>query len=203
MFLTAAIYLCLARIIVIYGKQYARFAPRTYTIIFICCDVFSLILQATGGGMADTAATPSQGQTGINIMIAGLSFQVVSLTLFTALCADFAWNVRKARDPRSPLQATTSRANIHKFLYGEPSQICFVPGRQLISCSDFSTRGSNHYHLYKILLSCSRIARRLQRHSCKRGGSFHDSGRCNGHHSFNIVNRGTSWTNLWEELGGG
>ncbi|MCJ1389688.1 hypothetical protein MMC18_002545 [Xylographa bjoerkii] len=116
-FLTAAIYLCLARIIVVYGKQYARFAPRTYTIIFISCDIFSLILQATGGGMADTAATSSQGQTGINIMIAGLSFQVVSLTLFAALCADFAWNVRKARDVRAPLQVSSSRAKFHGFLY--------------------------------------------------------------------------------------
>ncbi|MCJ1403836.1 hypothetical protein MMC11_007059 [Xylographa trunciseda] len=116
-FLTAAIYLCLARIIIVYGKQYARFAPRTYTIIFICCDVFSLILQATGGGLADTASTPSAGQSGINIMIAGLSFQVASLTLFVALCVDFAWNVRRARDVRAPLQVSCSRAKFHVFLY--------------------------------------------------------------------------------------
>ncbi|MCJ1282229.1 hypothetical protein MMC26_001552 [Xylographa opegraphella] len=116
-FLTAAIYLCLARIIVVYGRQYARFAPRTYTIFFICCDIFSLVLQATGGGMADTARTPAQEQTGINIMIAGLSFQVVSLTLFVLLCFDFAWNVRKARNIGAPLQIISSRARFHGFLY--------------------------------------------------------------------------------------
>ncbi|MCJ1316820.1 hypothetical protein MMC15_002141 [Xylographa vitiligo] len=116
-FLTAAIYLCLARIIVVYGKQYARFAPRTYTIVFICCDIFSLVLQATGGGIADTSNTPSQGQSGINIMIAGLAFQVASLTLFALLCADFAWNVRKARNVRAPLQVSSSRAKFHGFLY--------------------------------------------------------------------------------------
>ncbi|KAI4196609.1 MAG: hypothetical protein LQ346_003186, partial [Caloplaca aetnensis] len=93
-FITAAIYLSLSRIIVIYGESLARFKPRTYTIIFICCDVFSLVLQAIGGALADTADTHSLQQTGINIMIAGLSFQVVSLSVFMALCADFAWSVR-------------------------------------------------------------------------------------------------------------
>ncbi|KAL8790068.1 MAG: hypothetical protein Q9213_000770 [Squamulea squamosa] len=95
-FLTAAIYLSLSRIILIYGTHLARFKPRTYTIIFICCDVFSLVLQAIGGALADTASTHSLEQTGINIMIAGLVFQVVSLTVFAALCADFFWSVRKS-----------------------------------------------------------------------------------------------------------
>ncbi|KAL8668303.1 MAG: hypothetical protein Q9168_007061, partial [Polycauliona sp. 1 TL-2023] len=58
-FLTAAIYLCLSRIILTYGAHLARFRPRTYTLIFICCDVFSLVLQAVGGGIADTADTKS------------------------------------------------------------------------------------------------------------------------------------------------
>ncbi|KAL8798928.1 MAG: hypothetical protein Q9182_006275 [Xanthomendoza sp. 2 TL-2023] len=94
-FLTAAIYLSLSRIILIHGEHLARFKPRTYTIIFICCDVFSLVLQAIGGALADTADTHSMEQTGINIMIAGLVFQVVSLTVFAILCADFFWSVKK------------------------------------------------------------------------------------------------------------
>lgn len=35
---------------------------------------------------------------GVNIMIAGLSFQVVSLLLFMGLCLDFAWRVRKTSE---------------------------------------------------------------------------------------------------------
>ncbi|KAL8890481.1 MAG: hypothetical protein Q9192_005865 [Flavoplaca navasiana] len=79
-FFAAAIYLSLSRIILTYGSHLARFKPRTYTIIFICCDIFSLVLQAVGGGIADTAETESLSDIGINIMIAGLVFQVVSLT---------------------------------------------------------------------------------------------------------------------------
>ncbi|CAL8583681.1 phospholipid-translocating ATPase rsb1 [Xanthoria parietina] len=94
-FLTAAIYLSLSRIIITYGTSLARFKPRTYTIIFICCDVFSLVLQAVGGAIADTADTKSLTDAGINIMIAGLVFQVVSLTLFAGLCAEFFWSVKK------------------------------------------------------------------------------------------------------------
>ena len=90
-FLSASIYLCLARIVVIFGESIARFRPAFYTVTFICCDFFSLLLQAAGGAIASGANTPSQNQTGINIMIAGLSTQVASLALFLALCAEFAF----------------------------------------------------------------------------------------------------------------
>ena len=90
-FLSASIYLCLARIVVIYGEGISRFRPAFYTVTFICCDLLSLLLQAAGGAIASGANTPSQNQTGINIMIAGLATQVASLTLFLALCAEFAF----------------------------------------------------------------------------------------------------------------
>ena len=73
--------------------------PRTVTIIFMSSDIFSLVLQAVGGAIADTAATPNFKQTGVNLMVAGLSLQVGSLVLFLALCADFgrrAWIRRRA-----------------------------------------------------------------------------------------------------------
>lgn len=98
-FLSAAIYFTLARIVVIYGKHLSRFRPRTYTLIFCSCDLFSLILQAAGGGIASGATTQSQNQMGINIMIAGLSFQVFSLALFAVCCAEFAY--RLWRNPQS------------------------------------------------------------------------------------------------------
>jgi hypothetical protein len=88
-FLSASIYLCLARIVVVFGEGISRFRPAIYTITFICCDFFSLLLQAAGGAIASGANTPSQDQMGINIMIAGLSTQVASLVLFLAFCAEF------------------------------------------------------------------------------------------------------------------
>ncbi|KUJ21592.1 RTA1-domain-containing protein [Mollisia scopiformis] len=95
-FLSAAIYLCLSRIVVLYGTRLSRFSPRTYTITFISCDIFSLVLQAIGGGMASTSNSQSSLHTGEHIMVAGLSFQVASLLLFIGLCTDFAFAVRRA-----------------------------------------------------------------------------------------------------------
>ncbi|CAD6442374.1 b366ed3b-f2fa-4df4-aca4-f86e63795736 [Sclerotinia trifoliorum] len=96
-FLTAAIYLCLSRIVILYGQEISRFRPGTYTIIFCTCDIISLVLQAVGGAIASLADTIDQSDLGKNIMLAGLAFQVFSLILFTILCTDFAWRVHRAK----------------------------------------------------------------------------------------------------------
>jgi hypothetical protein len=49
------------------------------------------LLQAAGGGLASAASHSGKSpDTGDNIMIAGLSLQVVTLLIFMILCADFA-----------------------------------------------------------------------------------------------------------------
>jgi hypothetical protein len=96
-FLSAAIYLCLSRIVILYGAHLSRFKPRTYTIVFCTCDFISLVLQAAGGGIASSADTPSLQDIGKDIMLAGLSFQVCSLILFTICGIDFAFCVRNGK----------------------------------------------------------------------------------------------------------
>lgn len=109
-FLTAAIYLTLARIIPVYGHAYSRFKPRTYTITFITCDFISLLLQAIGGAITSIADSGSSTQNmGVNIMIAGLSFQVVSLFVFISLSADFAFSVFRAKRKGSAFAPQFSR----------------------------------------------------------------------------------------------
>lgn len=96
-FLSAALYLCLARIIIVYGTQLSRFQPRTYTVTFISCDFASLILQSIGGGITATAGDQSISNAGVHIMVAGLALQVFSLVVFMFLCLEFAWYARGAR----------------------------------------------------------------------------------------------------------
>ncbi|KAJ5953448.1 RTA1 domain protein [Penicillium verhagenii] len=93
--------MCLGKIIRIYGEDIARFHPRTYTTFFVSCDITSLILQSAGGALAAiaTESEKSLRQTGINLMIAGLAFQVVSLFLFIILASEFAIRVRKSPKP--------------------------------------------------------------------------------------------------------
>ena len=120
--MSGAIYLCLGRIIVVYGESLSRFKPRTYTFTFMFCDFFSLVLQGTGGGIASTGKTSSTKHAGINIMIAGLSFQVFSLLLFMMLCADYAWNIRKRNSELAP--RSLELRNSFKF---KAFQLCQFP----------------------------------------------------------------------------
>ncbi|KAL4779657.1 RTA1 like protein-domain-containing protein [Aspergillus varians] len=97
-FLTAGIYLTFSRIVVAYGEKISYFKPRTYTITFITFDFVALLLQAAGGAIASSADDDqkSMSDLGINIMIAGLAWQVVSLFIFCALAIHFFLRVRKA-----------------------------------------------------------------------------------------------------------
>ena len=97
-FLTASIYLCISRIVVIYSEAAARFRPRTYTFFFVFCDVVSLVLQGAGGGVAATATTSSQSSTGKSLLVAGLAFQVASLTVFAVACLDLLFLYRNSTD---------------------------------------------------------------------------------------------------------
>jgi hypothetical protein len=67
-FLSACIYLCLARIIVVYGETLSRFKPRFYTIVFCTCDFISLLLQAIGGAIASIATDYSTVSTSSGIV---------------------------------------------------------------------------------------------------------------------------------------
>lgn len=95
--LTAGIYLCLGRVIVAIGSENSRLKPKMYTYVFVGCDVLSLILQGVGGGMAATGKDAAGSQRGVNIMIAGLISQVVTMSGFLALWGDFVLRTRRAR----------------------------------------------------------------------------------------------------------
>lgn len=88
-FLAAGIYFNLSRIVVVFGTQNSRIPPPWYPRIFITCDVISLVLQAAGGAMASVAEDKAGSDRGKNIMIAGLVFQVVTMTAFITLAVDF------------------------------------------------------------------------------------------------------------------
>ncbi|KIW83722.1 hypothetical protein Z517_02968 [Fonsecaea pedrosoi CBS 271.37] len=108
-FLTAAIYLCLSRIITIHSVQLSLLKPRTIACIFVACDFVSLLLQAAGGAIASTADDDKSNQLGINVMIAGLASQVVSLAIFVAICGHFAWKVFK-----NPTKLSSEHARLRR-----------------------------------------------------------------------------------------
>lgn len=65
-----------------------------YTYIFISCDVVSILLQCAGGAISAIADGESLINIGVDVMVAGLAFQVFTLLVFFLLAAEFFWKVR-------------------------------------------------------------------------------------------------------------
>ena len=101
-FITAAIYICLGRIITIFSVRLSLLKPKWITIIFVVADIIALVLQAGGGAITSSADDEEGNQLGIDVMIAGLASQVVSLVLFCAICGYFAWRVFQSPSQLDP-----------------------------------------------------------------------------------------------------
>ncbi|KAK8078741.1 RTA1 domain protein [Apiospora phragmitis] len=118
-FITASMYLCLARLVHIIDPalQYTRLRPMMYTWIFVTFDFIALVLQGAGGGITATGDdNKDQVDLGVNVMMAGLGFQLFSLVAFSALCLDFAWRVRKGqREWRTASIATTDPVVVDRY----------------------------------------------------------------------------------------
>ncbi|KAI9044382.1 RTA1 domain-containing protein [Aspergillus affinis] len=90
-FFTAGIYVLLGRFIQILGRESSILSPNLYLWIFCTCDVVSLVIQAIGGGIASSESDKIGGNTapGTHIMVAGIVFQMFSITVFVVCAADF------------------------------------------------------------------------------------------------------------------
>ena len=100
-FIAAGIYLTLKHIIIYVGPQYSRFNPRLFTWVFIGCDAASIVLQAAGGGVVNSAGDDmSWMQAGNRTIIAGIAFQVATMSVCGLLAVDFifmAWRKGEQR----------------------------------------------------------------------------------------------------------
>ncbi|KIX07785.1 uncharacterized protein Z518_02439 [Rhinocladiella mackenziei CBS 650.93] len=86
-FFAAAIYVMLYQIVHYISVKHSRFTPSLFYYVFITCDIISLILQAVGGAMSSTSNGSSQA--GVDIALAGLSFQVITLVAFIVATVDY------------------------------------------------------------------------------------------------------------------
>ena len=112
-FLAAGVYLTLKYLVLTVGRDYSRIRAKWYTWIFIMCDLLSLVLQGTGGGIAATADTESGQKAGNNLMMAGIVWQVVTLFAFGALVVDYCLSASRGRN--SFTQATVNLISSRNF----------------------------------------------------------------------------------------
>ncbi|KAK6335087.1 hypothetical protein TWF718_010528 [Orbilia javanica] len=123
----AGIYLCLARIVMAFGEDISRIKPRWYTYIFITCDVVSLVTQSVGGAIASTADDEKGSKLGGDITLGGLAFQVFTMSLFMALCGEFAWRCWNRRHLFDESQRGLRESNRFKyFLYAMAAATLFI-----------------------------------------------------------------------------
>jgi hypothetical protein len=83
---TAGIYIILFRIIPILGKHSSPFPPKICLLICLCADIISLVLQASGGGMAGQSFSKDiDTRPGTYTMVAGILFQLASTITYSIL----------------------------------------------------------------------------------------------------------------------
>jgi hypothetical protein len=105
-FFCGAIYVTLGDLVETLGRQYARCSPQIFYWMFIPCDIVSLVTQAIGG--AKSSYSSGADMSGVQISIAGLSFQVVVIVAFMALSIDFLI-ASKREGPRTVLPFAAKR----------------------------------------------------------------------------------------------
>lgn len=89
----------LGRFIHLLGPETSILSPKLYLWIFVTCDIISLVVQAVGGGMASMEVNKVNGDTapGTHTMVAGIVFQLASITVFVFLAADFVRRTLRMR----------------------------------------------------------------------------------------------------------
>lgn len=123
------------------------------------CDVVCLVLQATGGAITATYSAESREaaamrQTGVNTMIGGLSFQVVSLSFFILYAAIYAWRWHAATvlHYRHRLQSARTSLRWRSLVFGmfkSTKHFAFLLGeRALTLCRPCCRLGHNSCQMY-------------------------------------------------------
>ncbi|CBQ72726.1 conserved hypothetical protein [Sporisorium reilianum SRZ2] len=95
-FISAVNYVAFQNVMDVFGSKWSRIPRKYYVIGFCIGDLCSLVVQAVGGALSAEAETPSEIDTGSNVMITGVSIQVAVTAPFLLLYLDY--NLRRLRE---------------------------------------------------------------------------------------------------------
>ena len=99
-----------------FSPDLSRFKPQLFYYIFIPCDIFSLVLQAAGGALSTTSSGSSQ--VGVNLALAGMSFQVFTILLFCGFFADYMIRYFRSGRGRETISSQPGQATRLKLFFG-------------------------------------------------------------------------------------
>ncbi|KAL1743514.1 RTA1 like protein-domain-containing protein [Schizophyllum fasciatum] len=115
--LLAANFIIMGRVVGRLGAMYSRLSPRLYSVLFLSCDIISLIVQGVGGGTAASADNDKDADKGGNIMLGGIAFQIIVILFFTIVSAEFLWRYASnrplgSRQPSLPTAKASPRLQL-------------------------------------------------------------------------------------------
>ncbi|KAI0827250.1 RTA1 like protein-domain-containing protein [Trametes gibbosa] len=87
--LIGALFIMFGKISARLGQHHSRLSPELYARVFIASDIGALLVQSVGGGIAASSLKPYILQLGGRIILAGVVFQLASLTLFCLLVGEY------------------------------------------------------------------------------------------------------------------
>lgn len=124
-FLMGGIYFIFAQLVVIHGRQYSVLKPMWYSYFFIASDILSLLIQSAGGGSASQASNQHKDtKPGTYTMLAGIAFQVVSMTIFLYFWIEFLLRIYFKHQVEAADKHVLNKktfANFFKLLFNRPS----------------------------------------------------------------------------------
>jgi hypothetical protein len=127
-FFAAAIYVSLARVSHFLGLEACRFPVKIYVWVFEPCDIVSLILQSVSGALSSSSERGDK--SGENITLAGLAFQVFTLTVFIIMALDYLFRYISYRKSQQVDQRRTISTRLQIFGVFFSASILFI----LIPC---------------------------------------------------------------------
>lgn len=84
------------------------------------------MIPGTGGGLSSSAKNGESPQTGVNISIAGLAFQVGTLSIFVLLMADYFFRYARGYDRNNARSQWTTRFQIFLSFLGLAVLLIFI-----------------------------------------------------------------------------
>lgn len=102
----AAISLTFKHLVLWHGPECSLIRPRFYPVVFVGSDLVSIMIQSAGGGIASAATSQSMVDTGNNMLLGGVAFQVINMIFCGLLILAYAWRRRQSMS-EGPRQLTS------------------------------------------------------------------------------------------------
>ncbi|CZS92182.1 hypothetical protein WAI453_000123 [Rhynchosporium graminicola] len=116
-FIAAGIDLTLKHIVIYFGAQYSLIKPALYTWGFIGLDIFSILLQAAGGGLAASGESDRKLlDIGNTVILVGIALQVFQLVVFGIVSVYYAINVYRNRKASAVIDGPSNPISLKYFM---------------------------------------------------------------------------------------